>query len=280
MTRTDITTQDKLSELRLDFSHPQSAGKIFILLEGESDVRLYRRLYAHEQVKIETVPGGKPQLKEALRLPSATVHLLGICDADFAHLDGESPELANLFFTDCHDIEMQMVASAAFGAIMHEFTDQNRQEQAATRQDLLALLRPVGYLRWHNERAGLQIKFKEMPWGRLFDPTKSQIELSDYCQLGITRSPQPITTDVAQVLHGAEALHDPAHNDYQLCNGHDFLSILALYFTHQDPKKGVGEARIASQFRTAYTFAEFATSRLHQQVMDWLAGRGLELTFS
>jgi hypothetical protein len=281
MTRADITTQDKLNELRLDFSNPQSFGKIFILLEGESDVRLYRRLYAHERVKIETVPGGKPQLKEGLRLSSSSVHLLGICDADFAHLNGESPELENLFFTDFHDIEMQMVATeATFRAIMYEFTALEPQEQTATKEALLTLLRPVSYLRWYNELAGLLINFKEMPLGKLFDPTTLEVNLSDYCQLGIRRSSQPRTTDIAQILLGAEALHDLTHDNYQLCNGHDFLTILALYFTHQNPKKSVAEERIASQFRTSYTFGEFATSRLHQQVVAWLAGRGIELTFS
>ena len=43
MTSKDITYQDKLNELRLDTSHPNSTGLVFILLEGESDIRLFKQ---------------------------------------------------------------------------------------------------------------------------------------------------------------------------------------------------------------------------------------------
>jgi hypothetical protein len=37
MQKSDISYQEKLNELRLDISHPNSSGISFILLEGETD---------------------------------------------------------------------------------------------------------------------------------------------------------------------------------------------------------------------------------------------------
>ena len=62
MTRRDISYQDKLNELRLDISHPNSQGINFIFVEGESDIRLFRKLFDEEKCKIENIPRGNPKL--------------------------------------------------------------------------------------------------------------------------------------------------------------------------------------------------------------------------
>ena len=59
MTRQDVTFQDKINELRLDITHPNSLGINFILVEGGSDIRLFRKLFDIDRCKIENIPGGK-----------------------------------------------------------------------------------------------------------------------------------------------------------------------------------------------------------------------------
>lgn len=43
MKREDITYDEKINGLRLDISHPNSNGVNFIFVEGESDIRLFRK---------------------------------------------------------------------------------------------------------------------------------------------------------------------------------------------------------------------------------------------
>jgi len=45
MRKKDITFQEKFNELRLDISHPNSKGKTFVLVEGDSDIRLFRKFF-------------------------------------------------------------------------------------------------------------------------------------------------------------------------------------------------------------------------------------------
>jgi hypothetical protein len=272
MKRDNFTTQDKINELRLDFTNPESKNKIFVLLEGDSDVRLYRKLYPHPRLKVETIPGGKTQLERGLRILNVNfAHLVGIRDADFAHLASEQPSLPNLFLTDLHDTEMMMVASDdTFAVIAHEFTNLDQPAQMALRQQLLTALSPMGYLRWYNERAGLGIAFEKLSFGTLFDFANMKLPLEAFLRRHFTDD------RVTEIIQEVEGMHQAEHDSYQLCNGHDFLKVLALYLTSLNPR-GVNEQNIASHFRVAYTFAAFARTQLHQLFMAWLTDKGIAI---
>ena len=62
----NVTYQDKLNELRLDIIHPKSKGKVFVCVEGESDVRLFRKFFNLDHCKVECIPGGKFKLEECV----------------------------------------------------------------------------------------------------------------------------------------------------------------------------------------------------------------------
>jgi len=56
MRKQDITFQDKLNELRLDIAHPNNKGIAFVLLEGDSDIRLFRNYLILISVKLKPFP--------------------------------------------------------------------------------------------------------------------------------------------------------------------------------------------------------------------------------
>ena len=63
MKKADISYQEKLNELRLDISHPNSNGISFILLEGDTHIRLFRKLFNLNNCKVENIPGGNKKLE-------------------------------------------------------------------------------------------------------------------------------------------------------------------------------------------------------------------------
>ena len=94
-----VTYQDKLNELRLDITHPKSKGKVFVCLEGESDVKLFRKFFNLEKCKVERIPGGKFKLEECVTSLIAVYRLIfGIRDADFLHLENKTSIHPNIFF--------------------------------------------------------------------------------------------------------------------------------------------------------------------------------------
>ncbi len=280
MKKGDVTISDKINELKLDISHPNSKGKVFILLEGDSDVRLFRKLYPNRQVKLEIIPGGWIQLEKGLReLAELSKRLIGIRDADFAHLDNQPPGLPNLFFTDLHDSEMLMVASdQTFSAIIHEFCDLPKIEHHLVREQLLNALRVVGYLRWYNDQKKMELSFEGIYPGEFFEPETNLMDNQAYLGKVLAKSKRT-EIDAGQLLANVVRLDDKAHPNFQLCNGHDFMSILAR-FLNTKIKLGTTGDRVCAHFRTAYQLDEFSKTQLYTQVRDWASRQQIKFDFT
>ena len=103
MRQEDVTYQDKFNELRLDLSHPNNRGICFVLLEGGTDIRLFKKLFNLAHCRVERIPGGNPKLEEAVSELSPTYELvIGIRDADFINLRATPYSNINMFLTDFH----------------------------------------------------------------------------------------------------------------------------------------------------------------------------------
>lgn len=175
MRKTDYTASDKLTELRMDMKHDKNIGRVFVLVEGDSDVRLYQKIFRQNTCKIEGVPGGKEQLAIVLReLNTVFTLVFGIRDADFLHLEAKSSPLSNLFLTDYHDLEIMLINSdTAFSAVVYEFVPVEKQENHADlRKKFLNALKFLSYLRWYNEMNNGELNFKGLNLGDIFDVKK------------------------------------------------------------------------------------------------------------
>lgn len=276
----NVSYQDKINELRLDFTHPNTKNKVFILFEGDTDVRLYRKLYPQANLKIEFLPSGKLFLEKGLQeLSPLFKQIIGIRDADFAHLENQKPSLSNLFFTDYHDTEILMVASnATFSAILHEFCNLPQIEHEKIRQKLLETLRFIGYFRWYNELNNLEFSFEGASLGDVFEPKTFAMNNQKYVEKVVEKSKNAKITDIGTILTEIEKLVNENHDNFQLCNGHDFMNILALFLnTHN--KEGLSEKRVSSHFRIAYTYSAYQQTKLHSQIKNWFIENGIEVIF-
>ncbi len=280
MIKGNVSYQDKINELRLDFTHPNTKNKVFILFEGDTDVRLYRKLYPQANLKIEFLPNGKLFLEKGLQeLSPLFKQIIGIRDADFAHLENQKPSLANLFFTDYHDTEMLMVASnATFSAILHEFCNLPQVEHEKIRTKLLEALRFISYFRWYNELNNLEFSFENVGLGDVFEPKTFTINNKKCIEEVIQKSKNAKITDIDTILTEIAKLVDESHDNFQLCNGHDFMNILALFLnTHN--KEGLSEKRVSSHFRIAYNYSEYQQTKLHSQIKNWFVENDIEIIF-
>jgi hypothetical protein len=271
MTRNDITPASKIAELRLDISHPNSRGKVFVLLEGESDVKLYRKLFNNDTCKIETIPGGKIFLEEGLRTLTDIYKLfIGIRDADFLHLEGKKVELENLFLTDVHDYEIMMASeSECHSSIFCEHTTLASHEHNPTIDKLLKAIRFLGYFRWYNEIENLEFNFKGLEINQLFDKRTFTINEKTLIEKVIERSPNAKNKDIDQVFDTVQQLYDDNHDLLQVCNGHDFMKVMAHFCSSSHKGKGINEKDIATHFRIAYSKEMFKKTQLFKDTTDW-----------
>src|SRR6187431_1307189 len=140
MKKSDISYQEKLNELRLDIAHPKSSGISFVLLEGDTDIRLFRKLFNLKNCKVENIPGGNKKLEECVQ---TLVHvyplILGIRDADFIRINETEYSLDNMFLTDLHDIEITMLNfEPILSAIVFEYSSIDKDQHETFRNDLLS----------------------------------------------------------------------------------------------------------------------------------------------
>ena len=108
--RNHLTYIDFIIQIKLDIRHPNSDHKIWLLVEGDSDIKVLKK-FCTSSVSIENVPGGVGKLIEAINiLCFENNRILGIRDLDFSFIkDNYTINTSYLFKTDLHDFEMLML---------------------------------------------------------------------------------------------------------------------------------------------------------------------------
>jgi hypothetical protein len=279
MTQKDVTYQDKLSELRLDLSHPNSKGVTFILLEGMSDVRLYRKLFNKTCSKVERVPGGKLKLEQCVAdLVITHSNVIGIRDADFLHLSSSSYSCVNMFLTDHHDIEMTLVSfEEVFISLLNEFLDESSviQHRQLT-QTMFDVLMDLSCLKWLNELETFGLNFNAVGFVDLISFKNSSFDIRSYLQRVLAKSSTSshLTTDL--ILKKIETLKKSKPSELLLISGHDFIKALTSYF-NQFRQKGLSNEIVASICRVKFSKELFMTTALHKSVSGWASSNSSKI---
>lgn len=267
------TLTEVLTEIKLSYSILKGT---YIIVEGESDVKLFRSFFDDSQCQIWWFRGGVQQLEHSLSEIAKTYPLvIGIRDADFMHLEGRTPAIDNLFLTDFHDLEMTMVHNdRVFDKVAAELLASYPNNHFRTRDQLLLGLKFISYLRWLNHTNGIGLKFDSVNFGELYDHSTVSIKHNDYLESLITRSPNATQKDMGEIMLAVEQLMSDNHDLYQLTNGHDFMKIFRLY-TNSNRRQANSKDHIESFFRIAYTYSTYKESRLYAQTQQWAADNGV-----
>lgn len=270
MRKQDITYQDKLDELILDISHPNSKGIVFVLLEGKSDIRLFRKLFNLSNCKVETIPGGKYKLEECVgKLVKNFPLIIGIRDADFIHLGVKPYEKENVFLTDFHDMEMMLVSEdEVFSALTFEFTDLPKDKHSDMRNNIIVSIEQISYLKWLNEEENLEYKF-EAGFQDLLSFVNFKIDFKQYFSRVLSKSPNAKITDKTIIINKMKVLEDSNPNPLHLCNGHDFMKAFSQYIKQDESVKNVNDEHVASSCRMTYNFNHYSRTRLHHNTKMW-----------
>ena len=268
MRKQDITYEYKLGQLRFDF--PYSKANIFILVEGETDVRLFRKLFHEENCKVEYIPGGKSKLEECVEeLIKQHNLLIGIRDADFIHLEDLPYHKKNIFITDFHDMEMMILYEPEiFSALISHYTALPKSQHLELRDKILRSIEHISYIKWLNEIESIGYNFS-IGFGDLLSFGNAGFDIELYFSRLLGKSPLARITEITSILIATDELKQKNPDLFQLCNGKDLITAIWHYLRIVHNVRDINENNMVNLFMIAYTFNHYQKSTLYQDTKKW-----------
>lgn len=279
MQKKDITYQEKYNELRLDISHPNNRKQTFVLVEGDSDIRLFRKFFNLDNCNVECIPGGKFKLEECVgELSQKHALIMGIRDADFCHLAEEKYSKKNMFLTDYHDIEITMLAQEdILSAFLFEYLpDLKKAEHAILLQHLMNTISIIGYLKWLSEEEKMEFSF-EVGFDDLMKFEKQTIDVEKYIQRVVGKSANAKIKDFSTIVEKIEKLSAKQINLFHLTNGHDLLKTFARYFREKAARKGLSAEILESTLRISFNLENYKKTELFKQTASWAESQNVKM---
>lgn len=270
--------------------HEDSEGKVFILIEGTDDEKIYRH-FLNEQKVIFYVTKNCLYVVELLRIfktnPLHKNKIIGIKDADFDHMLHRSyPDLENLFLTDFHDIEMTILS------VSEEFESSLKAEcclQTTTPlvEKVAKDLKSLSYLRLYNEVTvadkeleGVKldgINFNGITYSAFYDGenaiTWEQCLEHVKSTCNNSRLEHYPTTEMIKLF--ADSYIDPDLK--QLTRGHDLVFALQVRLQKLNRKNSLGYKELCLILRTTCSRERFERTDLYHQLNEWMGQQGLYL---
>lgn len=270
MKKADISYQEKLNELRLDISHPNSNGISFILLEGDTDIRLFRKLFNLDNCKVENIPGGNKKLEECVQtLVNIYPLIIGIRDADFIRINDSEYLINNMFLTDLHDIEMTMLNfESILNAIVFEYSNLDKSQHLAFKFKLLDVIKHISYLKLLNDRENLELTFSS-GFQDLISFANQKIDLDQYLDRVIAKSPNALIKDKDILKVKIDAIEQQDPDLLQITNGHDLINSFAKYFREEEKRNGFSGENLEATLRMLFNIDFFSRTNLYQQLDNW-----------
>nr|WP_279307075.1 DUF4435 domain-containing protein [Marinobacter sp. BGYM27] len=261
--------------------HPSYKGKALLVVEGSSDVRLFRSLLCVTKVKIESVQGKIELATIVNELKEDTPSIFGLRDADFDRLLGSEPPEDYIFITDEHDAEIMMIRSRAFDSFLAEFSKQESHEelQANLRNEIFKAGYVIGLFRLVNELDELKLKFRSISFSGFCNVTRSQISIDrkSLAQQLIARSPNiPTGYSAEKLLTRVEEIDNQKHCELQLCSGHDLAKVMELVFsqTWASVERNMNTKKIESSLRLCFSRSEFEETQLYNTLKEAMSDFG------
>lgn len=278
MTKSDITFQEKLNELRLDISHPKSTGVNFVLLEGDSDIRLFRKFFDLDKCKVENVPGGNTKLEECVgTLIEIYPLIIGIRDSDFLQIINPEYAKRNMFLTDLHDIETTMLNfKPVLNALVFEYSSKPVGQHEQLKNRLIDIILSLSCLKLINVRDSINLKFSP-GYQDLVSFANDTFDLEQYITRVLEKSDGATITDIPTIVEMVNDVRKANLEKLQITNGHDLLNIFAKYFREIEGRNGINGQQLETSIRMVFNQEMFKTTKLYESLNEWQQINATEL---
>lgn len=283
--RSYIDENDKKNEIRLLFRHSLYKDKVIIIVEGQSDIRLFRGLLGSENVKLETIDG-KRNLVNAMKelTEEFPLRIHAIADSDHDRLTGASAELENysIYLTDEHDAEVMMLSSPSLGNFISEYSSIENVDTISKNllSKTFSAAYSIGLIRWINTEEELNLKFRGLNFGQFIDVSKTEIQLDVevLIQELLKRSTKKSEKATHEFINSKlEEFEAREACKLQVCSGHDLTNIIAMVYRQRWASLDINMdvKKVEASLRLGYQPSFFKDTKLFLDLKSALANSGL-----
>jgi hypothetical protein len=264
----------KITEFKMILGHINNKHKLLIIVEGNSDLKLFRKLFNSTTTIVKEVVGKSKILSAMDELLNLHNNIIAIKDSDFDKLTSNNTIKDNLFLTDYHDFEIEMFESKAFDSLISEYSQENcfQVHISNLRDKLYQIAIVIGYLRWFNEKVFLEeskykLLFKGLKFYEFvrfnsccleFDKEVFFIKLIEHSK----NKDNSLTLEIADLESKISELKDISTDHLQICCGHDLSELFAITVNKN-------QRDIESSLRLSYIFDYFKDTNLYKEITSW-----------
>lgn len=268
----------KINEVRLLLNHPAYKNKLFVILEGETDIRLFRSLLKSEHISLDAFDGKFDLIrivKTLNREDSAPV--IGVCDADFDHIKNRSAErmACGICITDFHDAETMMFNSSSINSFIDEYSNHENYNEISENLYNITIdaACKIGVLRLINEEENINMNFKGLNFNSFINIEMLKIDLNiEELIRSIIRISRliPEYANFEYLLEKYNIVYQENHDKLQLCCGHDITKIVAMVYSQRWAAcvGNMNKEKVEQALRIGYSFEEFKQTNLYENFLD------------
>jgi hypothetical protein len=264
----DLTPEARAAEVL--FLRAQSPHSTIVLLEGDSDVRLFEHLLDVDISNLVNCFGKENVFLTIEHVEQAKITgVLAIVDADFSRILNTPATSPNVVLTDFHDFEVVLLNSRALERLLTE--DGSRVKISKLKKPVFETLVeaciPLGCLRLYSHQTGSNLKFKGLNY-RHFG-RKLQIDIDEAIKEVFDHSNLHKGHEEAKAF----VQNVPSTIDgKQLVCGHDVIAALGVALQSLiGSRKAVHCAvlELESKLRLGFSLRDFSATRTYADIKAW-----------
>lgn len=278
----NVTLMMKINEIRSISRHEMNQSKVFVIVEGEDDIKLFEKfidvnkafLYSAKSclwvVKIIEELNNNDEFKSKC---------IGIKDADFDHIMNINYNIPNLFLTDYHDIEMTLMSENFENSLYAEYkirSHNNIINEVSDEIKYISFIRMFNQIKVYEDNNIDGINFEGLNIGDIYNGV-NHVDLNSClnhikCKGNMSKTWFPKENDIL-------ILEDSYRNIdlKQLTRGHDFMYSLRIKIKALSGHDMLGYKDLCVAFRIQLRKEEFMNTNLYSHIDLYSKQKGFDL---
>ena len=257
--------------IRMKRSHHKGC---FLIVEGRDDRLFFEQFVDRGDCAVEVAEDKQSVADAVAILESARFPgVVGVMDGDLDHVDGHSWHSDNLILLETYDLEALLIKSPALDRVLVELGSARKIDRFGkdVREALVDAAVPIGCLRLHSRRCGLNLRFSGMKYAKYIDDKSLQTDVSSLIREVKNRSQRSDLACAAtsQEIRGIEgAIGDR----WLVCCGTDMIEILGIGLRTAlgtNNSKAANPCVLRQDLRLGYERRQLINSRLGRDLREW-----------